>query len=270
MQGNEAEESIISALENIFNSSEQFDCVVIIRGGGSQTDLHCFNSYWLCYHITQFPLPIITGIGHERDETIADLVAHTSLKTPTAVAEFILEHASAFDSYLDQLSLQLKSGTAELLNSWKTQHDRLSRNIVSRVKLRMQSEKQHLSSLRVLGRRTFKSLLNNNQIRLNALKVKLKTSLPKYVTRIAGNIGIKQKMLLLVTRDAIKNENKRLENFENTLKLLDPALILKRGYTMTFRNGKLIKSARQLNPGDIIENTWIEGKSVSTINRIDY
>jgi exodeoxyribonuclease VII large subunit len=86
MQGEEAEKSIINALDQIFESLEKFDIIVIIRGGGSQADLNCFNSYWLAYHITQFPLPVLTGIGHERDQTIADLVAFNNLKTPTAVA----------------------------------------------------------------------------------------------------------------------------------------------------------------------------------------
>ncbi len=90
MQGAEAEQSIIAALDAVFEAESQFDLVVIIRGGGSQSDLNCFNSYWLACHICQFPLPILTGIGHEQDETIADLVANTRLKTPTAVAEFLI------------------------------------------------------------------------------------------------------------------------------------------------------------------------------------
>ncbi len=90
MQGEEAEQSIIAALDAIFRYEEFFDLVVIIRGGGAQSELNCFNSYWLAYHICQFPLPVLTGIGHEQDETIADLVAHTRLKTPTAVAEFLI------------------------------------------------------------------------------------------------------------------------------------------------------------------------------------
>jgi exodeoxyribonuclease VII large subunit len=96
MQGSEAPESIINALHKI-NTADIYDIVVLIRGGGSQQDLACFDNYELSAHLAQFPLPVITGIGHERDESIADLVAHTKLKTPTAVAEFILQGISSFE-----------------------------------------------------------------------------------------------------------------------------------------------------------------------------
>jgi len=92
MQGDQAEVSIISALERIYESIDLFDVVVIIRGGGATTDLACFDSYDLALNCAQFPLPIIAGIGHQRDVSILDMVAHTSLKTPTAVAEFLISN----------------------------------------------------------------------------------------------------------------------------------------------------------------------------------
>lgn len=97
MQGDKAAHSIINALLQIHETVDQFDAVVLIRGGGAQVDLDCFDHYELAAHIAQFPIPVFTGIGHERDETICDLVAHTSLKTPTAVAEFILRGIRTFD-----------------------------------------------------------------------------------------------------------------------------------------------------------------------------
>ncbi|MCD4710368.1 MAG: exodeoxyribonuclease VII large subunit [Bacteroidales bacterium] len=113
MQGNEAPGSITSALERIYESEPDFDCVVMIRGGGSKADLESFNQYELAYLITQFPLPVITGIGHERDESVADMVAHHGLKTPTAVAEFLVDQLLAFkfrlSSLLDRLSTLVKS-----------------------------------------------------------------------------------------------------------------------------------------------------------------
>ena len=101
MQGDKAVSSIISALDRIFGSGVDFDLVAIIRGGGSKADLDCFDSYDLAYHITQFPLPVITGIGHEQDDTITDLVSHTRLKTPTAVAGFLIEALTAFEVRLE-------------------------------------------------------------------------------------------------------------------------------------------------------------------------
>lgn len=106
MQGEEAPASIINALVKINNSSD-FDLVVLIRGGGSQLDLECFNDYDLCSHLAQFPLPIITGIGHERDDTIADMVAHSKLKTPTAVAEFIIQGIASFEGEIDDYATSI-------------------------------------------------------------------------------------------------------------------------------------------------------------------
>lgn len=91
MQGEQAESSVISALESVYNYAEKFDVVVIIRGGGATTDLSCFDSYELASNCAQFPLPLITGIGHQRDLSVADMVANTSVKTPTAAAEFLIE-----------------------------------------------------------------------------------------------------------------------------------------------------------------------------------
>lgn len=107
MQGESSEESIITALEQIAQAEESYDAVVIIRGGGSTSDLNCFNSYRLSSHIAQFPLPVITGIGHDKDVSVADMVAHTSLKTPTAVAVWLNDRLATLEAALDNAALQL-------------------------------------------------------------------------------------------------------------------------------------------------------------------
>ena len=107
MQGENTEESIIAALEQIAGAEEEYDAVVIIRGGGSTSDLNCFNSYRLSSHIAQFPLPIITGIGHDKDVSVADMVAHTMLKTPTAVAVWLNDRLATLEAALDNAALQL-------------------------------------------------------------------------------------------------------------------------------------------------------------------
>ena len=125
MQGNTASNSIIDSLVKINEEIYNFDLVILIRGGGSQLDLDCFDDYNLNAHIAQFPLPVITGIGHERDESIADIVAHTSLKTPTAVAEFLIQGALVFEQNLvegvkrivDYAKTTLQNEKAVLYNS---------------------------------------------------------------------------------------------------------------------------------------------------------
>jgi exodeoxyribonuclease VII large subunit len=107
MQGDHAEQSIIQALDKIYENVELFDVVIIIRGGGASTDLACFDSYNLALNCAQFPLPIIAGIGHQRDVSILDLIAHTSVKTPTAAAEFLIDKLQNADSKLCNIALAI-------------------------------------------------------------------------------------------------------------------------------------------------------------------
>ena len=97
VQGERAEDSVIDALGRIAEREEEFDVVVLIRGGGSTSDLSCFNSYRLCAYVAQFPLPVLTGIGHLKDESVADMVAHTPLKTPTAVAAWLTQQMQSLE-----------------------------------------------------------------------------------------------------------------------------------------------------------------------------
>lgn len=107
VQGTAAEQSICTALEEVALRQEQFDAVVLIRGGGSASDLSCFNSYRLCSYVAQFPLPVITGIGHDKDTSVADMVAHTPLKTPTAVAAWLTEGMACEMAWLDDAARTL-------------------------------------------------------------------------------------------------------------------------------------------------------------------
>ena len=125
MQGEAAESSLISALGEVAERIDDYDVVVIIRGGGSTSDLNCFNSYRLCSHIAQFPLPILTGIGHDKDQSVADLVAHTALKTPTAVAGWLVDRMQQIEGWLDGAALTLHDAS---LNLTRNHLLRLERN----------------------------------------------------------------------------------------------------------------------------------------------
>ena len=111
MQGDQAPKSIIKALNEIVSEEEKWDIVVIIRGGGATTDLGCFDDYELASHCAQFPLPILSGIGHTRDMSIVDMVAHTSVKTPTAAAEWLIERVAEQVEMIRQLALRLQRAT---------------------------------------------------------------------------------------------------------------------------------------------------------------
>lgn len=117
MQGAAAEESIVAALCAVAERQEEFDAAVLIRGGGSRNDLACFDAYRLCAHVAQFPLPVITGIGHDKDTSVADLVAHTALKTPTAVAGWLVERMTDEEARLERAALLLRDTTRQLLHT---------------------------------------------------------------------------------------------------------------------------------------------------------
>jgi len=123
VQGPDAEQSIIDALIEANDNISQFDLLVIIRGGGATLDLECFDSYELVNHVAQYPIPVITGIGHERDETITDIVAHTNLKTPTAVAEFLI---NGCNQYILQIETNFRTISDAVQLSMMTQNNKLN------------------------------------------------------------------------------------------------------------------------------------------------
>ncbi len=140
MQGDNAEKSIIRALESIYNSDTEFDVVIIIRGGGSQADLDCFNTYDLAMNIAQFPIPILTGIGHDRDETIADMVSHRALKTPTAVAEFLVDVLLEFKHYLENTMEKFQRMVAAILQSKALLVEHAAKNLHHLIQNYLQKE----------------------------------------------------------------------------------------------------------------------------------
>lgn len=121
MQGLQAADSVVAALSEVADRADEFDAVVVIRGGGSQSDLSCFNSYELCYVAAQMPLPIITGIGHDKDTSVMDLVACVEQKTPTAVADFLVDRMREFDGWLTQTEVQLSQRVADVVARWRSE-----------------------------------------------------------------------------------------------------------------------------------------------------
>ena len=166
MQGDEATESIINALHAIHDASEyqddHYDLVVLIRGGGAQIDLDCFDSYEMNAHIAQLPIPVITGIGHERDETVADLVAHTSLKTPTAVAEFLIRGLRVFEEELITQARYLQRTVHNRVQLAKSGLQSASDRLRYSSKNQVQQAEQHTNRLK-------------NQLKQNA-RLQLKSS----------------------------------------------------------------------------------------------
>ena len=204
MQGEQVEESIIQALNAIYNScanqqTSAFDCVVIIRGGGATADLSGFDALQLAENVAQYPLPIITGIGHDRDESILDMVSNTRVKTPTAAAQLLISH-------LDSTALRIDT-CGERINTF-----------FSLLKTREEARIDKLSS---------------------------------YFSPLIFHL--------------LEREQHKLEMLEQRAKALDPALLLKRGYSITLHNGHLLRNAAEVKPGTELETRLEQGTIISIV-----
>ncbi|HEX2395533.1 MAG TPA: exodeoxyribonuclease VII large subunit [Bacteroidales bacterium] len=243
MQGEEAEQSVIQALDKIYQDEASFDVVAIIRGGGSQSDLSCFNSYWLNYNICQFPLPVLTGIGHEQDETIADMVAWKRLKTPTAVAEFLIDCFRETEVGINERSINLFN---LVTGKVRAENERLIRVLMAlkpAVKERLRAQASNLKVLGLNLKNSAGNLVLSESAKIDGRKIQLSTKLKEYL----GNL------------------NHNLELLEKHTSYLDPFLILKRGYSVTYLNGKVLKNNTSVKPEDIIDTRLAEGVIKSKI-----
>ena len=244
MQGEQVEQSIIAALDSIYN--QDFDCVVIIRGGGATADLSGFDTLALAENVAQFPIPIITGIGHDRDESILDMVSHLRVKTPTAAAAFLIDHLQTVLDAIDEAQHRITLYTQQRLSSLNAQLAALSNllpHLFSNVKTRQEAQLDKLYS----------SIVFCTQKKLSSLNTQLST----FSTRLP-----------ILAERRLMNEKHRLQLAEEKAKSLDPALLLKRGYSITLIDGKSIKDVRALHEGDIIETRLAEGSITSEIKKL--
>lgn len=242
MQGDKVELSIIAALEKIYQTQEKWDVVVIIRGGGATSDLSGFDTYNLAAHCAQFPLPVLTGIGHERDDTVLDVVSHTRVKTPTAAAEFLINHLRGTAEALDGYASFINQTIPDILQREKERLERCVSRIPSQVEIRLQREVFRQERL-------FKRMELAWQSRLMREEHRLDLSL-----RIAG---------ALQTR--LQREKHRLELFEQRVNAASPDVLLKRGYSITLNNGKAVTDASLLKDGDEIVTRLAKGKIRSKV-----
>ena len=221
MQGERVESSVIKALETIYSERENWDVVVIIRGGGAVSDLSGFDTYDLAEHCAQFPLPIITGIGHERDDTVIDMISYKRVKTPTAAAEFLIGHLRETAAKLEMFSEFFRKDLPERLRREKERLAQIVAHIPLAVRIRMQHERF-------------------NQARLN--------------DRMRNLWGRR-----------VQEEIHRLALMEQQVGSLSPEHLLKRGYTLTLKNGMPVRRASQVADGDYIETITSDGKIGSIV-----
>ncbi len=246
MQGDRAVESIELALQQIERQLNQFDAVAIIRGGGGDVGLTCYNHISISKKVAEFPIPVLSGIGHSTNLTVVEMVSHYSGITPTDLADFLLKKMEWFEREINGLSQSMVDFAFGLLDD----------------------QKLALSNSAGLLRANTRMNLNQQHTRLNRWVESLQKNVPRRMSQ--------EKTSLENTKINLKNgwnrqkgqENQKLEWLQKNLELLDPKRLLERGYSLTLHNGKPLKSVAQIKPGEEI-TTWLaEGKISSTITNI--
>ena len=242
MQGEKTEESVIDALDKVCMYAEYFDIVVIIRGGGSAADLSCFDSYELAAHCAQFPLPVITGIGHERDDSVVDRVAHTRMKTPTAVAAFLIGQMDDQADELDRLQQWICTKVSGILSEAQTELKWVVAQLPSKVI----------------------SMIERKRTRLFAFAKNLSIAHVWMEKQHSSLMEIRQNMQnRLMTLLSCKNQELHLH--EQFLKMSSLDYILKKGYTLTLKAGKTVKHASELMSGDEITTRFADGEREAVV-----
>lgn len=245
MQGEKTEESIIAALEKIYLHADCFDAVVIIRGGGATSDLSSFDSYLLAANCAQFPLPVLTGIGHERDDTVVDLVAHTRMKTPTALAEFLIGRIEETATELYSLQQAASSLATQLLMREKTYLQLAASRLPSLVQSRIERSRSSLQMLTA-----------NLPAWVGGLTGRCRTDLERLQLRLAAG-----------AKTATAGEKRQLELMEQFVKMASPDYILQRGYSLALQHGKIVKHAASLRPGELLTTRFADGEVESIIQK---
>ena len=243
MQGEGVEQSVIEALNRINDEWEKWDCVVIIRGGGATSDLSGFDTLALAENVANFPLPIITGIGHERDESVLDMISFQRVKTPTAAAAFLINH--------------LAEVYAKVMDAQET--------IVNDVKHRVQVEKMRLERLSKSIPTLFSLVKTKQSARLDRLMDHLNATVQVRVANAQRKLAVLSSNIQPVLERKTMKEQHRLQMLEQRAKSQDPEILLKRGYSITIKDGKSVRDASLLQKGDILETRFAKGTILSEV-----
>ena len=243
MQGQSTVTSVIAALERINDYADLFDCVVIIRGGGSTSDLNSFDNYDLAANVAQFPLPVICGIGHDRDNTVVDSVASVRVKTPTAAAEWLLDraqsaldHVNALTDMVVDSATQMLSGARQQLAYFTSGIPLMADNIVVRHRARLQ---QIAAAIPVVA----------------ALRI----------DGAGKDLAFASQRVAMAARQCVANERQRVTGLEKQVELLSPDRVLRRGYSLTLRDGHVVSSASSLRAGDSLVTRFADGERTSVV-----
>ena len=246
MQGESTEDSVIEALDRIYKDEDKFDVVVIIRGGGATSDLSGFDTLSLAENVANFPLPIIVGIGHNRDESVLDLVANMSVKTPTAAAAFLIDRLAAVAARVDAAATSL------------------SKYVTNRI----EQEKSRIKYLSTVLPSLYAAVKSSENMRISRMSDSLYVAVRQIVASEKARLDLMPQRLSGAWRQAVTGESHRLQMLEQRVAASDPKRMLARGYTLTLHDGRAVTDLSSLKKGDMLTTLFAGGEVVSEVNKI--
>ncbi len=268
VQGDGSAQSVLKSLKQIksHNESNKYDAVIICRGGGSIEDLWCFNDEQLCRYIADYPIPVISGVGHETDFTLTDFVSNLRAATPTAAAEIVSEGASKLNDYFLHLKDRLLRETGNLVFGAQENLDTLKRLLRS-PRQRLEEQYQKLDAVADRLIINTKLSLNTKKSRQKLIETKINSLSP------LASIANRKNQIMNFKKEICEKHKTMINNKQGLLKLmhekliaLNPGEILNRGYSITFdEKGKTIASAKNITNGDLITTQLADGKIKSKV-----
>jgi exodeoxyribonuclease VII large subunit len=265
VQGETKAELVQQRLIDIFNSQAPYDAVVMIRGGGAQTDFLLFDTFILGRAVAKFPIPVITGIGHQKNETIADMMAHTATKTPTKAAEMIIAHNRAFEEAVISRQQTILIRSQQLFSAHFQALSSLNSGIINQTRTQLAAHKEALHTGRNVVLHTSRSILLNRHRELVSLSNATLARPRIMVSNRLNDLDNVTANLRSFSRLFLQARHAQVAHFEALFTLMSPANILKRGFAMVYHNGHIISNATSLQPGSNIRVVLHDASLEATI-----
>lgn len=267
MQGETTSNSVIKALNDIEMTIDLWDCVVIIRGGGATSDLNGFDNLELARRVATFALPVVVGIGHERDRTVLDDIANVRVKTPTAAAEWLIMCAQQTLDQALALANQVARYVKDRTSGASKQLSHIEGTIPIIAKQQIIKSKSNLAAIAsALPYMTKNRILSANRT-IDALARDVQHSAIGKISAAQTYLKTMSDALANAAPKAIANQDKRLKALENIVEALSPQKTLRRGFSLTKVNGKTVKSIDQLADNDVITTYLADGEITSVVNK---
>jgi exodeoxyribonuclease VII large subunit len=265
VQGEHHAETLLECLVKVFTCGKPFDAVVLIRGGGAQTDFLIFDDYMIGLAIAKFPIPVITGIGHQKNETIADLMAHTALKTPTKAAEFIIAHNRAFEDRLLGLQKTVVIKSQQIFSAYFQALSAMHTTIVHNSRLILSTQKDQLSLIREKTLQHTRHMLYNWKGSLLQYSSTLTGRPRSILANRRGELDNTIGNLRTFHAQYLKNQQGYLNHLKTVIKLMNPNNILRKGFAMVKVEGRITSDPEKLRVGQPVEIILSETQINATI-----